>query len=140
MRTGDGGVHADLPVDQPGSIRVGQQLGQDPVPGAVPSQAPVPLPHRLPRTELRRQVTPGDPGAVPVDDPLDHLPVITKRLALLAIRRRHQRRDQFPLRVGHVPQDKRQAYVDMARKTWPMFQRYGALRMVETWGVDVPEG
>lgn len=39
-----------------------------------------------------------------------------------------------------VPQDKRQAYVDMARKTWPMFQRYGALRMVETWGVDVPEG
>lgn len=39
-----------------------------------------------------------------------------------------------------VPTDKKQAYVDHARKCWPMFQRRGALRMVEGWGEDVPHG
>lgn len=39
-----------------------------------------------------------------------------------------------------VPEANREAYVDMARSAWPMFERYGALRMVETWGVDVPDG
>lgn len=39
-----------------------------------------------------------------------------------------------------VPTANRQKYVDHAKKAWPMFQRGGALRMVETWGVDVPHG
>ena len=39
-----------------------------------------------------------------------------------------------------VPADKKQAYVDMAREAWPMFERLGAIRMVENWGEDVPHG
>jgi uncharacterized protein YbaA (DUF1428 family) len=42
--------------------------------------------------------------------------------------------------VAAVSADKRQAYVDHATKSWPMFKRHGALRMVETWGEDVPHG
>ena len=76
---------------------------QDLVPGAVPGEAAVPLPHGLPRPELLRHVPPRHPGAVPVDDPVDHLPMITKRLAPLPIRGRHQRRDPRPLRVGQGP-------------------------------------
>ncbi|MGX0976916.1 uncharacterized protein YbaA (DUF1428 family) [Roseovarius sp. MBR-51] len=39
-----------------------------------------------------------------------------------------------------VPEDKKQAYVDMAGEGWEMFRKGGALGMAETWGVDVPEG
>lgn len=39
-----------------------------------------------------------------------------------------------------VPAANKQAYVDHARQTWPMFARLGAIRMVETWGEDVPHG
>ncbi len=39
-----------------------------------------------------------------------------------------------------VPTANKQKYIDMAAAAWPMFQRYGALRMVENWGVDVPHG
>ncbi|RDW13724.1 DUF1428 domain-containing protein [Paracoccus thiocyanatus] len=39
-----------------------------------------------------------------------------------------------------VPTANKQKYIDMANAAWPMFQRYGALRMVEGWGVDVPRG
>jgi len=42
--------------------------------------------------------------------------------------------------VAAVPSDKRQEYADHATKSWPMFKRHGALRMVETWGEDVPHG
>lgn len=39
-----------------------------------------------------------------------------------------------------VPTANKQAYVDHAKKAAPMFKRFGALRMVEAWGVDVPHG
>jgi uncharacterized protein YbaA (DUF1428 family) len=39
-----------------------------------------------------------------------------------------------------VPAANKQAYVDMAAQTWPMFERLGAVRMVENWGEDVPHG
>ncbi|REF69879.1 MULTISPECIES: DUF1428 domain-containing protein [Paracoccus] len=39
-----------------------------------------------------------------------------------------------------VPTANKQKYIDMANAAWPMFKRYGALRMVEAWGVDVPHG
>lgn len=39
-----------------------------------------------------------------------------------------------------VPADNKQAYVEMARGAWPMFERFGAIRMVENWGEDVPHG
>ncbi|ADL00331.1 putative protein YbaA [Brevundimonas subvibrioides] len=31
-------------------------------------------------------------------------------------------------------------YIASAAKSWPVFQKYGCLEQVETWGVDVPPG
>ncbi len=31
-------------------------------------------------------------------------------------------------------------YIESARKSWPLFQKYGALEQVETWGEDIPPG
>lgn len=39
-----------------------------------------------------------------------------------------------------VPDKKKDAYVDMAAGAWPSFKEYGALRLVETWADDVPDG
>lgn len=39
-----------------------------------------------------------------------------------------------------VPTERREDYIAMARAAWPIFREYGALEMVENWGVDVPEG
>ncbi len=39
-----------------------------------------------------------------------------------------------------VPSARKDAYRAMAEKTWPMFERGGATRMVEAWGDDVPRG
>lgn len=39
-----------------------------------------------------------------------------------------------------VPTANREAYVRFAEGVWTMFQKYGALRMVEAWGQDVPDG
>ncbi|PJJ99441.1 hypothetical protein CO641_07775 [Lysobacteraceae bacterium NML91-0213] len=42
--------------------------------------------------------------------------------------------------VAAVPTANRQQYLEHARQCWPLFQRHGATRMVETWGEDVPHG
>lgn len=42
--------------------------------------------------------------------------------------------------VVPVPADQREAYRKMAEEAWTMFEEYGALRLVEAWGDDVPEG
>ena len=42
--------------------------------------------------------------------------------------------------VVPVPHDKKQAYADMAEKAASKFEEYGALRVVEAWGDDVPDG
>ncbi len=39
-----------------------------------------------------------------------------------------------------VPAAKREAYRKMAEDVWPLFRDYGALRVVECWDDDVPEG
>lgn len=39
-----------------------------------------------------------------------------------------------------VPISRKEAYFEMARKGAPIFKRHGALKVVETWGTDVPEG
>ena len=39
-----------------------------------------------------------------------------------------------------VPNDKKDAYREMAKKAAAKFKDYGALRVVEAWGDDVPEG
>ncbi len=42
--------------------------------------------------------------------------------------------------VAAVPAANRDAYLDHARQALPLFKEYGALRMVECWGDDVPDG
>ena len=39
-----------------------------------------------------------------------------------------------------VPSGKKQAYREMATKAAAVFREYGAIRVVECWGDDVPDG
>lgn len=39
-----------------------------------------------------------------------------------------------------VPEGKKEAYRKMAEEAWEFFKEYGALRVVEAWQDDVPEG
>lgn len=39
-----------------------------------------------------------------------------------------------------VPTARRQDYLDFAAAAWPLFQRFGARRLCENWGVDLPKG
>jgi uncharacterized protein YbaA (DUF1428 family) len=42
--------------------------------------------------------------------------------------------------VVPVPAEKKEAYRALAAKFAPIFMEYGATRMVECWGSDVPDG
>ena len=42
--------------------------------------------------------------------------------------------------VTPVPEANRQAYIEHVRAAAPMFREHGALRIVEAWGDDVPDG
>lgn len=42
--------------------------------------------------------------------------------------------------VAAVPTANKEKYTDHIAATWPLFKSYGATRMVESWGVDVPRG
>jgi len=39
-----------------------------------------------------------------------------------------------------VPAGNKDAYVASARKVWALFKEFGATRLVECWGDDVPKG
>jgi len=42
--------------------------------------------------------------------------------------------------VVSVPTKNKEAYIKHAKESVPVFKKYGALRCVENWGTDVPEG
>ena len=42
--------------------------------------------------------------------------------------------------VVPVPEGNKEKYREMAEKAVAMFKRFGALRLVECWGHDVPDG
>ncbi|PWE32846.1 DUF1428 domain-containing protein [Maritimibacter sp. 55A14] len=42
--------------------------------------------------------------------------------------------------VAAVPTSNKAKYAEHVSAAWPLFKSYGATRMVETWGVDVPKG
>jgi len=39
-----------------------------------------------------------------------------------------------------VPADKKEAYREVAAKVAPLFKKHGAVRIVECWGNDLPDG
>ncbi|HMO08515.1 MAG TPA: DUF1428 domain-containing protein [Paracoccaceae bacterium] len=39
-----------------------------------------------------------------------------------------------------VPTANREVYAAYAARMWPLFRKYGALRLFESWGVEVPDG
>jgi hypothetical protein len=93
----DATVHRHGPLDFAGSVGPCQQRCQHLVPGAVTGVAAMPLPHRLPGSELLSgQIAPGDPSPVPEDDPLDHAAVVAERMTTPPHVGRQQRADQLP--------------------------------------------
>jgi uncharacterized protein YbaA (DUF1428 family) len=42
--------------------------------------------------------------------------------------------------VVPVPTGRKADYIAMAEKGWPLFKEFGALRLTECWGDDVPKG
>ncbi|MBM3551694.1 MAG: DUF1428 domain-containing protein [Alphaproteobacteria bacterium] len=42
--------------------------------------------------------------------------------------------------VVPVPTGNKEKYREMAAAAWPIFKEFGALRLVECWGDDVPDG
>lgn len=75
----DGRVHGNRPIDQSSGVRFGQKLSVDLVPRPVGRVTAVPLPNRLPRTELRGKIPPGNAASVPVNDAFNDLAVAPER-------------------------------------------------------------
>ena len=42
--------------------------------------------------------------------------------------------------VAAVPAENKEVYLEHARLTSPVFKKYGALRVVDNWGDDIPDG
>ena len=42
--------------------------------------------------------------------------------------------------IAAVPKANKQAYIDHARKAGEIFKQHGALKLVENWGDDIPDG
>ena len=42
--------------------------------------------------------------------------------------------------LAAVPIANKEAYIASVKKSWPLFQEYGALSMSENWEADVPDG
>ncbi len=42
--------------------------------------------------------------------------------------------------IAAVPTENKAAYIEHAKQANPIFKEHGALRLVECWGDDIPEG
>lgn len=96
----DGGVDRDDPVEVAFGVGLGEQSGEDLLPGAVGGPRPQPVVGTLPRPKVLGQVHPGCPGAVLERDRVDHLPVITPPSSPLRCPVRQQRLDPHPLGIS----------------------------------------
>lgn len=99
MSTDNRRVHRHRPVDRSDGVRAGEKSLKDMVPGAVTSQASMPGPDRLPRTEYLWYIAPGDPTPVAVDNAFDHRSGIGEGTTTPAGPDGEQIRDRGPLRV-----------------------------------------
>ena len=92
----DGLPDRHVPVDLTPGIRLGQQGDQDRVPRPVLAEASMTLPDRLPRPELRWQITPRAPCPKTVDRPLNQRAVGPHRPAHRPVQRRQRRLNPSP--------------------------------------------
>lgn len=101
MSPHDGGVDRDVPVDLSRRIRRGLDLLEQTLPGPVTGPQPMAFIDGLPRTEPFGQVTPLHAGPNPVQNPVDHLPVIPPP-ATTPVTDRQERPQPFPLSISQI--------------------------------------
>lgn len=77
MRTHDGGVDRNVPVHVTGRVGRGLNLLQQPLPRPVRRPLPMTFIDGLPWPEPLGKITPVHPGSHPVQDPVDHLPMVS---------------------------------------------------------------
>jgi len=96
-----GGVDVDIPVDIACGVGDGLDVPERPLPSPVGRPQQVPFVDRLPGAEALGQLAPLTAGAEPVNDPIDHLPVVPPPAAPV-IALGQQRLQHFPFLVGQV--------------------------------------
>lgn len=101
MRADDGGVDRDVPVDLACCIGRSLDLLKQTLPGAVCRPQAMAFVDGLPRPETFGQITPLHPGPHPVQNPIDHLPVIPPP-ATTPIADRQERPKLFPLGIRQI--------------------------------------
>lgn len=79
VRPHHGGVDRDVPVDLTRRVRRSLDLLEQTLPRPVCRPQPVPFVDGFPWTEPFGQVTPLHTGPGPVQDPVDHLPMVRDR-------------------------------------------------------------
>lgn len=94
----DGGVDREVPVDLTCRIGCGLDLLEQSFLCSVGRPQPVAYIDGLPRPEPFGQVTPLHPGPHPVQNPVDHLPVIPPS-ATTPVADRQERPQPFPLSI-----------------------------------------
>jgi hypothetical protein len=72
----DGGVDRDVPADLTRGVGCGLDLLEQTFPGPVCGPQTMAFVDRLPRPEPLRRITPLHTGRHPVQNPVDHLPMI----------------------------------------------------------------
>lgn len=116
MRTVDGRVDADGPVDLAGGVRASEDLRVDPIPGAIRAEPAMALPRSLPRPKLGRQIPPRRARPKPPHDPLHHPAVVPERAPTLTGSDRHQRLDPGP---SSIRESTNTRHPPSLPSTWP---------------------
>src|SRR6478735_11456314 len=101
MRTDDGGVDRDVPVDLTCRVGRGLDLLEQTLPRPVRRPQSMAFVDGLPRPGPLGQVTPLHPGPHPVQNPVDHLLVVTPP-ATMPVADRQERPQPFPLGITQI--------------------------------------
>lgn len=101
VRADDGGVDRDVPVDLARGIRRGLDLLEQAFLGSVSRPQAVAFVDGLPRTEPFGKIAPLHSGPHPVQDPVEHLPVIPPP-ATTPVADRQQWPQPFPLGIAQI--------------------------------------
>lgn len=101
MGSYSGRIDRDLPVDLAHRVSGRLNMLQQPLPGPVRRPQPVTLVHGLPRAVPLRQITPLHPSPHAVENPVDHLPMVTPPSAP-PVADRQKRTQPCPLGIREI--------------------------------------